>query len=54
MALWKPVLVACRCEALGDGGRGGEFVGFREEGGSVSFADFEGPVCSNKRQRVYL
>jgi hypothetical protein len=44
VALGEAEFVAGGEEARGDGGGGGEFVGFGEEGGGVAFADFEVPV----------
>lgn len=44
MALGEAEFVAGGEEAVREGGGRGEFVGFGEEGGSVTFADFEVPI----------
>lgn len=45
VALGQAELVADGEQAVGDGGCGGELVGFGEEGGGVALADLEVPVC---------
>jgi hypothetical protein len=53
MSLGEPRFVADGEEAGGDGERGGEFVGFGEEGCGVAFADFKVPVWKAALVRGY-